>query len=71
MDSFIASKHSVIKETSEELLRNGSTILKEGTSKVHQKATEKAGFDFLKFAEAFKEEMKKDMLSQSKKQSSR
>ena len=61
IDSFVASKKEVVLKNSDEYIKAGHAVIKEGASKVHQTATEKMGFDFQKFASVLQEEIKKDL----------
>ena len=56
MDSFLVSKKSQFKEVGEKIADEGIPV-----DKFNQTVTQGTGFDFQKFATAFKEEVSKDM----------
>ena len=61
IDSFLSGHKETVQKTGEEYLKRGGTIFKEEAAKVHQAATSKSGFDFVKFVTAFKNEIMKDI----------
>jgi hypothetical protein len=61
VDSFLTTKQETLKEVSKEYVKAGETVFRESAEKVKTTATEKTGFDFMKFAKAFKDEVAKDM----------
>jgi hypothetical protein len=67
IDAFINANKEIVTKNGEEYLKKGSTILQEQSSKVHEAATSRMGFDAYKFATAFKDEVMKDVSQISKK----
>ena len=67
IDAFLAANKEMAAKSGEEYLKKGGTILQEQSTKVHQAATSRMGFDAYKFATAFKEEVMKDVSQLSKK----
>lgn len=67
IDAFLTANKEMAAKSGEEYLKKGGTILQEQSSKVHQAATSRMGFDAYKFATAFKEEVMKDVSQISKK----
>lgn len=66
-DSFLNANKEMASKSGEEYMKKGSSILQEQSSKVHQAATSKMGFDAFKFVTAFKDEVMKDVAQISKK----
>lgn len=67
IDSFLTGHKETVQKTGEEYLKRGGTMFKEEAAKVHQAATSKSGFDFVKFVTAFKNELMKDISPPKKK----
>jgi hypothetical protein len=67
IDSFINANKEIVTKSGEEYMKKGSTIFQEQSSKVHEAATSRMGFDAYKFATAFKDEVMKDVSQISKK----
>jgi hypothetical protein len=61
IDSFLQTNKDVAKQSGEEYLKKGGAMFKEEATKAHATATEKTGFDFMKFVTAFKEEVTRDL----------
>ena len=70
IDSFLTTKQATLKEVGKEYVKAGENVFREGAEKVQATATEKTGFDFMKFAKAFKDEVAKDMAELQNKTSS-
>lgn len=67
IDSFLQTNKDVAKQSGEEFLKKGGAMFKEEATKVHAKATESTGFDFMKFVSAFTEEVSRDISKITKK----
>ena len=67
IDSFLTTNQAHVTKSGEEMLKKGAEVLKEQSARAHQATTSKAGFDFVKFGTAFKDEIMKDVANLKKK----